>query len=426
MDENLEKYRKLHDLVTNQTKAALFGNAGLFGGFKESHIILKLFATYVHALKIENHHIPNTIKSDNFIAYLRQKKSPEAGDIEKVIEKIESLHKRGIIADGPSLQQNTLYNFAIVLDDLGIGLKPELITTQYDRALQNMMTLQSMDALAGKSQKPIVKRGQVAKDKNKPQAIKPENKTAKQPEITRENFSESASAESETPVATEQTQEISTNIDSKKEQTTQSSKKQEEDKTNEQEQKSESLDLHDATFHPVKSVQKKPEEKNLLENPLENPKLEFTEFTGPGEQGEFETGQQAPVIPTTGTAVIGKKTLKRMRNIGGNLRKPVTKTERLREITLQPGEKDKKKSEKASEQEDTTETGQTNTPRTITQGGAAQSIGSSSHLGKKLAKLAGAGVAGGTILPLFGLNSTDAEAADITGKIIKFIIHLFS
>lgn len=424
MNENYQKsIQELHELITNQIKAPLFGNSGLFGGLNGNHEVLELFANYVDNLKKEYKHIPVHLSSKTFVDHLKDQAVKKNTNFDAIITTIQNLHQDKVIVDEPP-ERNTFYNFALILDNLGVIDDEKLISVNYNKALTEAINFKPVN---------ITKNNvETAKNKNEPQTTKKE-KSIKQPEITGENLSESASATTETPEATEQTQEISADIDSKKEQ----QKIQEADqilstnKVDEPEQKPEPFDLRDTTFHPiVKPSQKKPDEE---ENPIETSKLESAEFTGSGRQVEFETGQQTPAINNLGTTATGSKPAKRMRPIGGNLRKPVTKTERLREITLQPGEKDKKKSEKAAEQENAAEMEQTNAPRAITQGGVTQSIGGSSHLGKKLAKLAGAGIAGGTILPLFGGGSADAEAASLSGnfahtfdKILNFITHLFS
>ena len=62
MDENA--YKKLHELIKDESKSELFAAGGLFSGRKnEDHSALKLFGEYVDDRKTQNKGIPTSIKA---------------------------------------------------------------------------------------------------------------------------------------------------------------------------------------------------------------------------------------------------------------------------------------------------------------------------------------------------------------------------
>lgn len=485
MPENNEKYGKLNDFMTKLTKPELlFGDGGLFGGLKGNHNILILFARYVHDLKVQNNHVPNTINSEDFIRYLNSGKFPEVKNTEEIVGRIKAL-KGNIIKDGPSLQENTLYKCAVILDDLGIGQSADKIAGQFVSALENVNKLRARLPVA--KVEPKTRAAEKGRGEGQKAAagtaVDSQGKPVAGESATSTDTSASVSVNSETPA---QDKDISLKIDSEKKTdtkvpesiTAQTTPELEKDKTPQPaiepkpkleptidkaepkiepnaeptvdkvepgaepssgpvaEQAAEPTpDVHAPTFRPLT----KPSQREAGDSEIERERT---------EQDKFETGQQpanaTPAqAPASATVPRGTGKGKRVRPVGdrsSGLRGLIKNTERLQEPPVQSSEEKKEKGEKGKNEkpEGEGETGQNpaeaeqdNQSRIADRGGTTtQQRSGGSHLGKKLAKLAGAGVAGGTILPLFGGSS---EAAVLSGnlphtigKIINFITHLFS
>ncbi|MBI5754103.1 hypothetical protein HZA40_03105 [Candidatus Peregrinibacteria bacterium] len=152
--ENFEKYRDLYNLVNDkenyQAKIKLFGNAGLFGSLEGDHRILQLFAEFIHELKMgtidgSKHELnKDTVNSTTFIEFLTMKGGKDPY-IKQKIEEIK-LMRGGAIKDVPP-EQNTLLRFAKVLDHLDIIKEPQQFIGFYKAALRNVLR---MSPLAGK------------------------------------------------------------------------------------------------------------------------------------------------------------------------------------------------------------------------------------------------------------------------------------
>lgn len=487
MPENNEKYGKLNDFMTKLTKPELlFGDGGLFGGLKGNHNILILFARYVHDLKVQNNHVPNTINSEDFIRYLNSGKFPEVKNTEEIVGRIKAL-KGNIIKDGPSLQENTLYRFAVILDDLGIGQSADKIAGQFVSALENVNKLRAMEPVRAKSKTQTQTEGKGHREGQKTTvggAKDNHGKPVTEKSATSTDTSGLVSVNSGTPEETPaQAEDISLEIDSGK-RTTQKvpesamvqtipelekntpqpamgpaidePKPKLEPTIDKTEPKVEpnveptvdkvepsaepsvepTLDIHEPTFRPLtKPSQKKSEREAESRQNIQTGQTEF-------EIEQQRSQQQANATPAPAqapaSAPVGKG--KRVRPVGdrsSGLRGLIKNTERLQEPSAQSPE-DKKEKGKKEKPEGEAETGQNpaeaeqnNQSRAANEGSTTtQQRSGGSHLGKKLAKLAGAGVIGGTILPLFGGSS---EAAVLSGnlphtigKILNFITHLFS
>lgn len=465
--------------MTKLTKPELlFGDGGLFGGLKGNHNILILFARYVHDLKVQNNHVPNTINSEDFIRYLNAGKFPEVKNTEEIVGRIKAL-KGNIIKDGPSLQENTLYRLAVILDDLGIGQSADKIAGQFVSALENVNKLRAMEPVRAKSKTQTQTEGKGHREGQKTTvggAKGGQERPIAEESTTSTDTSASVSVNSGTPEETPaQTEDISLKIDSEKrttqkvpesamvqtipelekntpqpamgpaidepkpklEPTIDKAKPKVEPTVDKVEPSAEpgaepTLDVHAPTFRPLT----KPSHKEI-ERERQNVR---TEFEIEQQQAQQPNATSAPAsAPAHGGMGKGRR-VRPVGNRSSGLRGLIKNTERLKEPPVQSPEDKKEKGEKGKNEkpEGEGETGQNpaeaeqnNQSRTANEGDTTtQQRSGGSHLGKKLAKLAGAGVIGGTILPLFGGSS---EAAVLSGnlphtigEILNFITHLFS
>lgn len=137
MPENT--YQKLAELIKKSPK--LFGNGGLFGSINENHTVFSLFVDYLKKERRRNGHVPKTISSENFINYLISEAIKSETEIAEIDKKFQALKKEGQINDQlANPQKNTLYNFALLLDEIGIleGNTGQ-VSSRYNQALKESL-----------------------------------------------------------------------------------------------------------------------------------------------------------------------------------------------------------------------------------------------------------------------------------------------
>ncbi len=446
MTENLDKYRALHEFVTDPSKAELFGMGGLFGGLKEDHTVLKLFGTFINELKREYGYVPETIDSETFIEYIESDLSLDEGKKKAIIQKIQYLTKKGIIQGQPVY---TLYNFAVVLNDLDIGEKKELITIGYERALESVFKMgpqvrisTGSNSPSGSGQPEKVRITKMAEPFSVlPKKTVPENGPEKQ---ETDEFKTDQTEE-------EEDKELSVSEEDKEETSLEAEEVIEPTKG----KKRQILSVEPATAPGTEPVMEQavgcPEAGSPTDNGLSKPNLsqesdnenpqepqseeyqqrqitEIEQFktTGLKSLPLEETGKTRTIVPGQGQgqsqiqsqmqAVPQRVAPRRVISTGKGLRRPMKKPERLSELSPKEvqSSKDAQKTEKEAQQDQQSADQIPLIPqRSTTEGGSTRKDkGEGSSFGKKLAKLAGAGVGAGVILPLFAGGS--AKAADFS------------
>lgn len=469
MTEKSEKYRALRELIEDQSKAELFGNNSLFGNFHGDHSVLIQFVNYLDGIKKEYRHIPTTVSSKTFADYLSHEAKEKENSAE-IIRKIDSLRTRGFIVDEPAAK-NTFLNFALVLDDLGIIENEKLISVNYDTAVEQAINLKpatkeentagpigrggryetGTPESPGKEGTDEAKSGTgTASDFNAETARKTAESSSPKSVIDSE---ESAPDSGDGSTDTEESADISIDNESRNEEANIFSRlvkrnvpgkiTEENNSINEgleadaakalpQIPDSSKNNLDGSAHHSLRKPTPKElfrEEADLIES-LKNPEagLELRhKATEPESNDDFSFLQDgSPAFPR-------KSGNRKIRRSGDGLRKLTSKPERLREPAQSPGRHAGQNSEyQQNNRQNVVSPGgqspeQTMTPERSTEsGGNSVRRSTGSNLGKKLAKLAGISVAGGTFLPLFAGGSAEAAAVNMAKDILTFVSRLLS
>ncbi|MEK7672825.1 MAG: hypothetical protein AAB373_02985 [Patescibacteria group bacterium] len=137
MNENKNKYQRLYELTHDENKTRLFGPRGLFGFYNEYHKFLKIFAEYAWDETKDDGQIAMTLDSRGFVEYVEKREDLTDEEKKAFAEQIESLKTspKREIKDLPP-QENTLRNFALLLQEFNIGRHPEKIIDLYRDALE--------------------------------------------------------------------------------------------------------------------------------------------------------------------------------------------------------------------------------------------------------------------------------------------------
>jgi|GEM_PF-2329537 len=426
MPENLEQYRGLYEIVNNQNNIRqvekLYNPTGLFGVQSKFPNAIELFGDWIRQIKKRNQGniTDNSVKVENFIAFLSPQKENE-----EMIKTIQNLYKENIIKDRTPFD-NTLLQFALELDALGIVLEHGKSLGRYREARRNMLSMKPLAAKepeAKKEQKPAPKKAvqQAEPLKTIAKPVK-ENKTPGGITIESNDedsliFNVESSLKNELPAET-------------KPQVEPESAQKAEEKAEEK---------------PQEKVEEKPEEKiqgvpaiqaERERKPFE--KFEKAEMEGkdlnispekPTEKrpisGEIPEMQRAPKRPE----IIHQRGRVIRRLPGGKRMKVKVKTEeKLRETPKEAAQNRPGAQAQAQAQP------QAQVPQQPMRRGEEQEPEETPKKGSstagKLAKLAGAGVGAGTVFSLFGFgNSADAATlishASIALKSITAFLHLF-
>lgn len=462
MTENLEKYRALYDFVTDPTKSQMFNSAGLFGSLigREHHEVLKLFANWVDKLKKQNGgQIPITLSSVTFLDYLKTK-----GQNEKTITEIERLHRLGIIQNEPPAK-NTFLKFARILNALNIVDIEELIIPRYEEALENIA---SMKPISQATQTGAVAKTLVASATAKKPSATIASATATAPAISNtkkiggtsipsKQVEIAGSAESTFELESESAasaivevpeKQISLQTPLEPSQNPQTLEKIEEPA------KAETLNPANEKLPNIPQIPSTERRNGLLE-----PKSDLKSVPGHtfSQSNPDESSEQKPplnsAMPNLPSEVYApeqtvlplpdeRKILmrlpkKKVRSLPGGIRQAQnTGPRRIRDLkaAAQNRQAPQTQGQSLAQNEMNQEFNEQNRQFRRQQQEEAQTgqrQPNTNHLGKKLAKLAGAGVGAGAILPLFSSNS-DANAATFVinhgEKFLKpliILIHFF-
>lgn len=142
MTETTNAYQKLSELAA--ASPGLFRLGGMFGSIDENHAVFSLFAQYIQKEKLENGSIPTTVGILGFINYLENFTDEDKEKIAFIEKTLNYLKEQGEIQENDSnISSNTLYNFAGILDELGIiDSKPNDFETAYNSALKTALQMQ--------------------------------------------------------------------------------------------------------------------------------------------------------------------------------------------------------------------------------------------------------------------------------------------
>ena len=135
-----ESNQKLKNFI--QQHPLLAGQNSLFGALNEDHSVFDLFINYIKESQGGDGHIPVTVNTVGFMNHLIGS-GIDQEQIDKIRGKLSYLKQQGQLLDEP-LEKNTLYQFALILDELGLtNIDASRVTPFYNEILKKSMALSS-------------------------------------------------------------------------------------------------------------------------------------------------------------------------------------------------------------------------------------------------------------------------------------------